>query len=276
MPNTRQKDTLDRFYTKDSVAKYCVGLVDTFLDKVGCVVEPSAGGGAFIRALEGYNINSYDLSPTFNGVIKQDWFDTDISGQGKVAVVGNPPFGKRNKLSKAFIEHAISFDNTRVVAMILPNAWEKPSLQNRTFPSRWKLVTSERLPLNSFEFEGVDYKVPCVFQIWVLVKEYPELQDLRWGMNPLVTHKDFNIVKDKADADFFMMGASPKTLKNVSDVTKGNRGYYIKSNINVSVLKERLITIGWDEKGCATASGGVYWISQPELIKHYSDFVAKL
>ncbi len=68
------------------------------------------------------------------------------------------------------------------------------------------------------------------------------------------------------------MGASPKTLKQPWEVSKNNRGYYIKSAIDVDLLKNTLISIPWDEIGNATAGGGVYWISKPELIKAYSDY----
>jgi hypothetical protein len=152
--------------------------------------------------------------------------------------------------------------------MILPNSWNKPSLQNATFPTRWRLVKNEKLPLNSFTFEDKDYKVPCSFQVWV--KDSKGL-DLRWDINPKVIHKDFTFV-EKEDADFFMMGASPKTLKHPNEVSKSNRGYYIKSNIDLSLLRKALTDIPWDDIGNATAGGGVYWISKPELIKAYSDY----
>ncbi len=217
MSKTNQKDVLDRFYTKSEVATNCVNSIEDILATFDTIVEPSAGGGSFMKALSKFNnIEGYDLEPAYLGITKADWFDINLSGKGSVCVIGNPPFGKRNVLSKAFIMHALSFDNVECIAMILPNSWNKPSLQNSTFPTRWRLIKNEKLPVNSFTFEGKDYKVPCSFQVWIKGGQY---LDLRWPLKPKVTHKDFTFV-EKEDADFFIMGASPKTLKQPCEVSK--------------------------------------------------------
>lgn len=264
----KQKDTLDRFYTKDIVAENCIYSIKHLLDKVNSIVEPSAGGGAFIRALQDYDVTGYDLEPTFEGIIRKNWFDVKIAGN-ITAIVGNPPFGVRNSLSKGFIKHAVSFDSVEMVAMILPNSWEKHTLQNTVFTSEWKLVLSERLPLDSFEYRGEDYKVPCTFQTWVRGSLYTGEKDLRWGFDLKKSHKDFEVIKE-GDYNIFLMGASPKTLKSPSEVTKNNRGYKLKANIPITDLITNLNKIPWDTLGKATAGGGVYWITLPELIKYYS------
>lgn len=265
---------LDKFYTKHCVAKKCIEESWPLLDKYNTYVEPSAGAGSFLHALEQqdvYDVVSYDLLPESNyfTITQSDWFDVRIpETYGSVAVVGNPPFGKRNKLSKAFIQHAISFDAVDCVAMILSNAWEKHTLQT-IFPHYWSLVVSNRLDPYSFTLDGEDYKVPCVWQVWI--KDW-EGEDLRWEENPPTACKDFTIVLNKSEAHFFIMGASPKTLKEIPDVHPNNRGYYIKSNIEVGELKRRLKDVDWNARGCATAGGGVYWITKPELVKYYTDY----
>jgi len=268
-----KKDKLDRFYTKDTVAQSCVDKVKYLLEEFKTIVEPSAGDGSFLRALKDYNVVGYDIAPEDSGIIKSDWFDVDVADKGKTCVIGNPPFGQRNSLSKAFIKHAISFDNVQMVAMVLPNSWNKPSLQNSTFPTQWRLISSTKLQEDSFRLKGEgSYKVPCTFQVWVRGDLTKDKSDLRWELKPPVTHKDFSFV-GKSEADFFMMGAAPKVLKQPEDVNENNRGYYIKSNISPQLLRDRLTSIPWDDVGNATAGGGVYWISKPEFIKAYVNFI---
>jgi hypothetical protein len=45
-------------------------------------------------------------------------------------IIGNPPFGNRNALSKRFLEHSFSFSNVGTVGFILPNVYKKHTLQS--------------------------------------------------------------------------------------------------------------------------------------------------
>lgn len=271
---TKQKDELDRFYTKPEAVKRCLKKLKTILPDFDTLVEPSAGDGAFLNELAHPNIKAYDIAPAegVQGVVKSDWFDVDLTGLGRTCVVGNPPFGQRNQLSIRFIQHALSFSNVDLIGFILPNSWNKPSLQNKTFPTEWKLLYTHRLGKNAFLFEGEDYHVPCSFQVWGKGEQFKSNEDLRWPLKPAIVHEDFEILKDSEGADFFMMGAAPKTMKDVKDVGKNNRGYWIKSNIGVKRLKDNILNVPWDFVGNATASGNVYWISTPELIKEYTEW----
>jgi hypothetical protein len=266
---------LDKFYTKTLVAERCINIAQPFLKKYNTIIEPSAGSGSFLLALEQHGLIpktlSYDLLPEsdYFNIKTLDWFDVKIEKElGSVAVVGNPPFGKRNILSKAFIQHAIAFENVSCIAMILPNAWEKNTLQ-KTFSRDWALVFSQRLEPDSFILENKEYKVPCVWQIWI--KDWKG-DDLRWEENPPTFCEDFSITLNPDEADFYLMGASPTTLKEIHEVKVNNRGYYIKSNIPVEDLRNNILSIPWNNLGSSTASGGVYWISKPELIKHYTSY----
>ena len=99
----------DAFYTPDDVAMACVE--DFYKElpqyKDNEIVEPSAGGGAFLRAFEklGLNYEAYDLNPQADNIIQADYLSTDMDLTGKV-VLGNPPYGVQNKLSKAFIKRS--------------------------------------------------------------------------------------------------------------------------------------------------------------------------
>lgn len=99
----------DAFYTPDSIARSCVE--DFYKEKPEYkglkVVEPSAGGGAFIRALEGQGIDveAYDIRPKYEGIVEADFLSTEVDLRNKV-VIGNPPYGYQNKLTKAFVKRS--------------------------------------------------------------------------------------------------------------------------------------------------------------------------
>ena len=99
----------DAFYTPDDVAMACVEdfykEMPEYIDKT--VVEPSAGNGSFLRAFDkiGVKYEAYDLNPQADNIIQADYLSTELDLTGKV-VLGNPPYGLRNKLSKAFIKRS--------------------------------------------------------------------------------------------------------------------------------------------------------------------------
>ena len=99
----------DAFFTPDNVALACVE--DFYKElpqyKDNEIVEPSAGGGAFLRAFEklGLSYEAYDLNPQANNIVQADYLTTDIDLTNKI-VLGNPPYGHRSNLSKAFIKRS--------------------------------------------------------------------------------------------------------------------------------------------------------------------------
>ena len=64
---------LDKFYTKQDVVK---GLLSTFnYGSYSVIVEPSAGAGDFLSALEHDNIIAIDIAPDSDHIKKMDFFD---------------------------------------------------------------------------------------------------------------------------------------------------------------------------------------------------------
>lgn len=255
----KMKDELDRFYTKDLVAKQCIDTLLRYCQDSDLFVEPSAGGGAFFRQLPNNKVG-LDLAPSCDGVVKGDWFDYEPPCG--CVVVGNPPFGTRNSLTKAFIKH--SLDKAKIIAFVLPSSYRKETTQ-AVFPVEWNLVESIDLPHNSFTFEGDDYHVPCVFQIWI--KNY--LTDLRESSKVKITTEDFEFV-GKIDADWFTFGASPSKTLDKEEVTSKNRGYYIKEKIEG--VRTVFSLIDWKKKANSSVSGGVAWYSKQEIINIYEEF----
>lgn len=156
----------DQYYTKASIAKECV---DRILSVSSALtdyqwIEPSAGNGAFLKALPGsIQCQGIDLDPKMDGIIKADFLSWRPSNEVKRVFFGNPPFGKQGSLAKSFIQHASQF--AEVIAFILPRSFLKPSM-TRAFPSKFHCIYEKELPKDSFEVNSVAYDVPCVFQIW--------------------------------------------------------------------------------------------------------------
>lgn len=263
-----KKCDLDKFYTKKNVAEFCyASLKNSFsLEEYDLFIEPSAGSGNFLELLPKNKRLGFDLLPENREVVEKNWFDFDVPTHfQKVIIVGNPPFGERNKLSKEFIKHALKYKNVFTIAFVLPDVFKKYTNQTM-LPKNWAIKEIISLPRNSFLLNGEDYHVPCSF--FIFTKE-PVEKDLRFDVEKYKSHKDFDFVK-KESADFFVLGASLSTVKKIEDVNKNNRGYYIKSNIDKDKLIERFKSANWKRYQNSSANGGVAWFSKMELIRAYS------
>ena len=103
---------LDAYYTPDAVARACVATIAPEL--VGAIVlEPHAGGGAFVRALRGVAgmVHACDLNPEAPGLREADVSQSQPTDFFATAwrdgrfhwVIGNPPFGD----AQAHVEQAL-------------------------------------------------------------------------------------------------------------------------------------------------------------------------
>ena len=163
-----KNNIFDKFYTNDDIAESCFAdvLNMTRYDGASPLVEPSAGGGAFLRAFKkhGYDaFDAYDIAPEADGIIKQDFLKLDRLYDGSVCV-GNPPFGHRSKLAIEFFNKCASFSDC--VAFVIPVTFDKWSAQSK-LDKDFKLILSKRLPDESFNENGQTYSIRCLFQIWV-------------------------------------------------------------------------------------------------------------
>lgn len=188
-----QKDKLDKFYTKSSVAKICM---DTLFDQLGnkkeeyLFIEPSAGAGVFLSFVDNYI--AFDIEPENVNIIKANWFEVDKEqfNNQKVIVFGNPPFGIQGKAAINFFNES-SFAN--YIAFILPRSFRKPSVQDKLHKN-FHLIREIILPKNSFIFQKTDYDVNCVFQIW---EKSPET---RKPSKRRLTTKFFDFTKNAEEA----------------------------------------------------------------------------
>jgi len=240
------------------------------MEKVGdvsrfdCVIEPSAGAGAFFLSIDHSCVIGMDIDPRHDRVMRQDWLEYTISVRHKnVLVVGNPPYGRYHRLSSAFIRHAMSFSSVQTIAFILPDVYRKHTRQ-RIIPENWRIVSITELPRNSFLLDGKDYHVPTSF----FVLDKSSGPDLRVRLPARITGtKDFEFASSR-DFDVFVFGASPG--KVILNPTPNNRGYYLKAKIPVPVLIDRIRSVDWKGNSCAT--GGVYWLTKHEFVEQYRTF----
>ena len=253
--------TLDKYYTKDHVVDRCLRLIQRDLKMCDLVIDPSAGDGAFLNRIPHKNKIGMDVAPDADNIRRGDWLRYFVPrGYQKVAVTGNPPFGTNHALSQAFIRHALSFANVSLIAFILPDVYKKHTRQ-RILPKEWRIRLVSDTGKNAFVFEGRERNMPCSFFVFdkspgvdlrFRPEDHAEAVDFSWGCPD--------------DFDIFMFGAAPRKLTRCP--TPNNRGYYLRAKIPVPQLERRLREMCWT--GNSAASGGVYWLTKPEIVAQYN------
>lgn len=231
MPNIKgttksqgNKHEFDKFYTKPEIVDQCLEYLD--LTKFDCIIEPSAGGGAFSNKIPG--IFAFDLVPENENIQQADWLKLDktqFEQYKNILVIGNPPFGNNGKLAKEFLVESMKFANT--VAFILPKSFKKSSVKNR-LPLDFETISENDLPVNSFTLNGEDYSVPCVFQIWQKTKILRE----KISMSTKSSLIEFTTT-DEADFRVQRVGGRAGKASLNLDVSV-NSNYFIKNKSEIS------------------------------------------
>jgi hypothetical protein len=161
------KSALDKFYTKPEVVEQCLTTLNN-ITNIDLWLEPSAGAGVFLSRLPTPRLG-LDIEPDSEDIIQQDFFTFTPNTSARIAVVGNPPFGKNSSLAIKFFNHAAAW--ATVIAFIVPKTFKKTSVQNK-LNLNWVLHYEQDIPKNAFDLLSDDnivstYDVPCVWQIWV-------------------------------------------------------------------------------------------------------------
>jgi|CXWL01.1.fsa_nt_gi hypothetical protein len=254
--------SLDQFFTTGDVAAQCVGLVTDWIGSDAekwLWLEPSAGGGAFLDQMPfpriGLDIHSQ--RPDISAVDFLAWHPGRMSR--RIAVVGNPPFGKNASLARRFFDHAASFAD--MIAFIVPRTFQKPAFANR-LDRHMHLLSETLLEEASFEFEGEPYAVPTVFQMW----------ERRQALRPLVettrAHGDFDFVAQRIGDFAFQRVGARAGLVSVEGLQKSPQShYFMKANMCSHTLLNRLRSIDWTPIKHRTA--GNPSIGKAELVGAY-------
>ncbi len=203
--------TLDKFYTDPTVAialkHHTYALLGA--DRPKYVMEPSAGGGAFLENHD--DVVSFDLSPddpvgrTLQpdqlGFATEDrgGLDPDFlrivreeAGEGRnILTIGNPPFGERSALAVQFVNAYLEVGG--VVAFVIPITFRKWSVQKQIRPDA-RLIANWHVDEDAFHLpDGSPYRIRCVFQVWSIRPEEHRHHDLRLKAAPARSHPDFQM-----------------------------------------------------------------------------------
>ena len=207
-----RKDKFDRFYTPQESADYLTGRMlgsmspETIAGTL--FVEPSAGSGSFVTALEKYgiqNIIAIDLCPVTNAtchteIHSGDFLKTshnDLLGMAgrdfpweRIVFVGNPPFGVQGDLSIAFVNHCLELGSD--VWFILPPTFRKESYCDRI--PNGMIADVIEMPVTSYSLpDGSARVVPSAFIHYMRVASKPA----RIGTPELLAMLPFEFVSMK-------------------------------------------------------------------------------
>lgn len=280
------QNSLDQFYTKETIAKLCWNhLIDTISDLDKSIndlffFEPSAGKGAFYNLMPEYRRIGMDLEPKCDGVKSQDFLKTvgiEFEPHNTV-VVGNPPFGKRGNLAVAFFNHSAYLAET--VAFIVPVIFRKFMIHKK-LDSRMKFISKLELPKESFEFDnGKTYSVNTEFQVWTrLPCSYDDMRE--YGSLP-ISHKDFQMWQYnntpealkvfKNDFDFAVPSQGWQDYsrrETESDHCEKHKQWILLKAKDATILS-RLLTIDYNGLAhrCTTTIPG---FRKGDLVKEYSE-----
>jgi predicted RNA methylase len=260
-----KRNTIDKYYTKDTVVDLCLNIVkhSIQINADDVIIEPSAGNGSFIAGIKSLtsNYKFYDLEPENGEIIKQDYFlyDHHATTSGRTHVIGNPPFGRQSSLAIKFIKKSCEFCNS--LSFILPKSFKKDSLK-KTFPAYFHLIVEIDLPDKSFMVDGIEHDVPCIFQVW-------EKKDVKRTMTEKVVPKHFMFVEktDSPDISFRRVGVNAGMIDTNIDKSVQSH-YFIKftnhTSINDNIEMLKVVTFNHNN------TVGPRSISKQELIKEFN------
>jgi len=184
-----RKNIKDQFYTHPEVSKRCIETLKSKLLNANSYlwVEPSAGNGSFLNQIPSeFEKIGIDIEPQSQNIEKGDFLKwTPPINNKKIILIGNPPFGRQSSLAKAFIKRGCEY--ATIIAFILPKSFTKPSM-NHVFTKYFHCIHMEDIKENAFLIDGLEYDVPCIFQIW-------EKQNIERIIEPKIEPKGYEYVK---------------------------------------------------------------------------------
>jgi predicted RNA methylase len=267
------RNTIDKYYTKDIVVELCLNLFKKYIqiNPDDLIIEPSAGNGSFIAGIKSItnNYKFYDIEPdninegTKEGtdeIIKQDYllYDYNIIKEtfSKIHIIGNPPFGRQSSLAIKFIKKSCEFCDS--VSFILPKSFKKDSLK-KTFPLNFHLISEIDLPEKSFIVDGVEYNVPCIFQIWEKKLTNRFVNEKLEPVNFMFVEK-----RENPDISFRRVGVNAGTIDQKINEKSIQSHYFIKFTNGKSIndIINKLSRITYDFNNTV----GPKSISKQELI----------
>ena len=231
-----KRNTIDKYYTKDNIVNLCLNYIKEYIkiNQNDLIIEPSAGNGAFISGIKliTNNFEFYDLEPNNDEIIKQDYLLYNYEGNyNKIHIIGNPPFGRQSSLAIKFIKKSCKFCDS--ISFILPKSFKKESLK-KIFPLNFHLIFEIDLPEKSFLVDGIEYNVPCIFQIWEKNKNNRIVNEKLEPLNFIFVKKT-----DNPDISFRRVGVNAGLIDK--EIEKKNiQSHYFLKFINEKTIDENL------------------------------------
>lgn len=263
------RDTSDKFYTKESVSSYFISKWKEvlYLEEDCLIIEPSAGSGSFFTPIfKEYHIIGYDIDPKNINIIKGDFLEVELPEVEDIHFIGNPPFGRQSSLAKKFIKKCSKYGES--ISFILPKSFKKESFQ-KTFPLNFHLIYEEDVPENSFVIDGKDYNVECVFQIW---KRMDENRQIITTEEPY----KFSFVKKEETPHFSLRRVGVYAGKiSVEIYNKSSQShYFIKLNedIDQDIFEEEFLKLKFTHNNTV----GPKSISKQEFIKKINFIISSI
>jgi len=267
-----KRNTIDKYYTKDDIVEKCIDIIKNNImisKEDDLIIEPSSGNGAFIDLIKtiSNNYKFYDLEPENDEIIQQDYLEFNYNNlqkeYKKIHIIGNPPFGRQSSLAIKFIKKSCEFCNS--ISFILPKSFKKESMKSK-FPLNFHLVYTWDLPDNSFLVNGVEYTVPCVFQIW---EKITECRIKTEKVEPI----NFRFVKntDNPHISFRRVGVNAGVISRDIEIKSEQSHYFITFTNNNSIdenIEQLKNTIFETDNTVGPLS-----ISKQELIKQFNKYL---
>ena len=176
---------LDAYYTPDDVALACIDALAPLVSRGATIVEPSVGGGAFVRALRGRGvggaIHGVDVDPAAPGLalcrgatvadFRRTYPDADW-------IVGNPPYRE----AEEHVQHALHLARAGVAMLLRLGFLSGQGRYSRLWsgaavPLHSVHVLAQRPSFTGGGTDASDY----AFFVWVRETPYtPRLPVMRW------------------------------------------------------------------------------------------------
>lgn len=229
----------DKYYTPAGIANNCWNKAYDVLgpDSITEVIEPSVGSGAFLCHPDHAPSMAYDIAPECESdvrteVVKQDFLKLDLPYRPGRLFIGNPPFGERMNLARAFYKKCVAMGD--FIAFILPIS----QLNNSSSLFEFDLVYSEDLGVQDYSGRMLH----CCFNI------YKRPESGQTNMRTSTKLKDISIFRHdtkgyaEKDCDLRMCYWGNATAGKILTGSESYSAEY-KIQVNNPVLKDRVISV---------------------------------
>lgn len=269
-----EKQQDDQYYTPDYLAvEYAKKFLEFIGDEPGNIIEPSAGTGAFVKALYLLGIDpdrifAYDIAPKFDRVVPQNFYE--LSGLSYKFAIGNPPFGKGGSEAIKFMNHCAKLGVTKL-GFINPSCvgnkfftdsqllrgWKPVSIDKHWFPADAHFVLD-----NSEQYGEKANPVNCIFQLWEYDAEYErekvpdatgceDFDIMKVGLNKRVDEngkqREQPVEGIDADLVFVTHGKNAGRFMEYKDgIHKANVKCFLKVKTDIELVKTKLSEVNWE------------------------------